>query len=123
MINIYFFYTREKTLKGFKVEGHSNFFRRLEYKIKKIIFKKGMVHSRDYICSAVSAVSYMTVIGLADICKKKVSYKVNDTGFMECYLKEKPDKESNIIFKTLLKTLNRIDKEYPGHLIINMEEK
>ncbi len=123
MINIYFFYTKTKTLKGFEIKGHSHFFKKLGYKIKRFIFNNNFVHSKDYICSAVSAVSYMAVIGLADICKKNISYKVNNTGFMECYLKDRPDKQSNIILKMLLETLRKIDEKYPGHLMINLEEE
>lgn len=123
MINICFYHTKDKILNGFKIEGHSNFFKKLVLKIKKKIFKNKRNKPKDYICSAVSSVSYMAMIGLREICKKKVSFKVNDTGFMECYLKEKADNESSIILKTLQETLKKIDKEYPGHLIINMEEE
>ncbi|MBU1078119.1 MAG: ribosomal-processing cysteine protease Prp [Spirochaetes bacterium] len=121
MINIYFFYTGN-TIKGFKITGHSNLFKKLGYRIRKRVFKKISFNNKDYICSAVSAVAYMAVIGLAEECRKKVSYKENDSGFLECRLKEKPDKKSSIIFNSLLRTLDKIKDEYPDNLIIHTEE-
>ena len=122
MINIYFFKSK-KILKGFKIEGHSNLFKGFGLKIKGFFLKKSkIINSKDYICSAVSAVSYMAVIGLVKVCKKKVSFKTDKSGLMECCLKGEPDRQSSLMLDTLLKTLKEIDKEYPGNIIIKSIE-
>ncbi len=120
MINIYFFYTG-KRIYGFKIDGHSNFFKRLGFRIKKSLFKKEILHQKDYICSAVASAAYMAVIGLVEVKNKKIVYKQNDTGFLECRLKEKPDNISDILFESLLRILEKIKDKYPGHLTIKME--
>jgi len=123
MIDICFFYSQSKIIIGFRIYGHSGLFSRLVYKIKKVLSKDKAINSKDYICSAVSAVSYMTIIGLTEICGKKVIYKINDSGFMECFLKEEPDRNSIILMESLKETLNRIDREYPGHMKFHMEDR
>lgn len=120
MINIYFFYTG-KRIYGFRIDGHSSFFKRLGFRIKKSLFKKTTLNQKDYICSAVSSAAYMAVIGLSEVKKKEIFYKQNDTGFLECKLKEKPDNISDVLFESLIKTLEKIKDEYPGHLTIKME--
>ncbi len=121
MINV-FIYNSKNHIEGFKIGGHSGFYKKLGYRIKKIINKK-LVNNKDYICSAVSAVAYMALIGLTEVSNKKLYYKQNSEGFLECRLKEKPDDRSELLFKSFLKSIKRIDKEYPGHIRINLEEK
>lgn len=119
MITVNFFYN-DKKIKGFSITGHSTLYQKLRYKIKKRLVKNKKFHHKDYICSAVSAVAYMAVIGI-DGCGKKLFFKQNDSGFLECQLKERPDKHTEIVFLSLLKTLKGIEKEYPGNIEFNLE--
>lgn len=115
MIRVVFF-PGKKRIEGFAVSGHSRFYQRFLNRLARFLFPRRL--PKDYICSAVSAVSYMTVIGLGNVLKKKVRMKENDTGFLECFLEEKPDESSDILFRSMGKTLERIGRDYPGHLEI-----
>lgn len=115
MIQVHFF-KKDKKIIGFKIEGHSHYYQKLINKIKKKLF--GKVKSKDYICSAVSSVSYMTVLGLHKVLKKRIDYKVNDSGYLECSLKEKADEKSENLFQSFYLALEEIIKEYPGHMTI-----
>ncbi len=102
------FYKRRKNIVGFKGEGHSELKRRKDQK--------------DYICSAISAVMYMAVIGLGEVLKKKIEYKEGESGFLLCKLKEEGSEETEVIFETLIKTLEKIEREYKGNIKINYKE-
>jgi len=118
MIKVFFF-RENKYIKGFEIKGHSNFYKSL---LNKVLLKFG-IKRKDYICSAVSAISYMTVIGLSKVLKKDIEYKEENNGHLICKLRKKPDNESENLFKTFLLTLEEIDKKYPNNINIEWRWK
>ncbi len=117
MIKVLFFIKNNRII-GYKISGHSEF-----YKKRNIIKKILKIDEKDYICSAVSAVSYMNVIAFKDVLKKGFVYKEEKKGKVEFFLKDKPDKDSDIILKSFKRTLEYINKEYPDNIEILMEDK
>lgn len=113
MIYIKFYKHRDKT-EGFEIKGHSNLYNKLWHKIAN----RFKIKKKDYICSAVSAVAYMTVINLNKVLKKRIRFDTKNSGFMKCELLDKPDKETENIFRAFELTLQEIDKEYPGNIKI-----
>ncbi|MDD5065463.1 MAG: ribosomal-processing cysteine protease Prp [bacterium] len=116
MIHADFIYHRQKII-GFKITGHSDLYRGIKGRLRYLFLKS--TGQKDYICSAVSAVSYMTVIGLGRIEGRRIEFRTDEAGFMECKLKDKPDGKSELLFRTLLRTLEEMIREYPGHIDIS----
>ncbi|MBN1898860.1 MAG: ribosomal-processing cysteine protease Prp [Spirochaetes bacterium] len=114
MIEVTFF-RKKKRFSGFEIKGHSHFYDKW---VNKMIRAMG-IRQKDYICSAVSAVAYMAVIGLKKVGKKKVKYKTGHSGFMLCCLDQDPDSKTDLLFETLRMSLVEIDKEYPGNIRIH----
>ncbi len=119
MINVVF-YTKKDYIIGYKIEGHSDYYKRLSVKIRR--FFKGN-NEKDVICASVSSAAYMAAVGLKEVLKRTIFYRENSFGFMELYLKDESDKESEIIFRSLKTILEKIEKEYKGNIIIRTEEK
>ncbi len=110
------FYTHKGKIKGFEIKGHSNLYNKFWYKI----LKKLGIRKKDYICSAVSAIAYMTVIGLSKVLKNEINFNVNKSGYMKCELLTQPGRESEKFFKTFKLSLLEIEKEYPGNIKVNI---
>ena len=122
MISVFFFKKNNKII-GFKINGHSAFYKQIKYKLQNLFYKKRkLFNKKDYICSAVSSISYMTIIGLKEIQKKKIDFQINNSGFMECILKEPSDNNSEMVFKMFYTTLKEIDKEYPENITIKIDK-
>jgi uncharacterized protein YsxB (DUF464 family) len=119
MIQVRFFY-RKNRIQGFQIQGHSGLFGRVWNRIVRKLSGRRARH-KDYICSAVSAVSYMAVIGLSRVLGKKLSYRENSSGFLECSLEQEPEEGTEVLFRSLEESLGQISRDYPGH--IRMENK
>lgn len=114
MVKILFF-RKGKYIKGFEISGHSNFYKK---PVNRILLKLGIKH-KDYICSAISSMAYMTVIGIKEILRKEIEFKEEESGYMKCILKSEPDKESNNLLRTFELSLKHIENEYPGNIQIS----
>lgn len=110
------FFQEEDKIRGFTITGHSGFYQRILNRTAFFLFRRKA--PKDYICSAVSAASYMAVVGLGNVLKKKIRMKENQTGFLECFLAGRPDASSDVLFRSLKKTLELISRDYPGHIEI-----
>lgn len=105
MIKIFIFKEEEKIV-GFQIKGHSGY----------------EEQGKDIVCSGVSSVSQMALVGLTEVLNLKVESEMKD-GFLTVYLEEKD--VSNIsaqaILSSMEKTLEDITKNYAR--FVKMEVK
>ncbi len=102
MIKIYIF-KDDKFINGFQVKGHSRF----------------AESGKDIVCSAVSAVTQMTVKGLDEVLGLKTNLTIED-GYLQVLLDENR-LDAQVLMLTLEKTLEDIQNQYPK--FVKMEVK
>ena len=80
----------------------------------------------DIICSAISTSLHMTLIGIQEVLKLKVDFKLND-GFLDVDLKnisQNTFTEINILTETMVLFLKELAKQYPKYIrLVEKEEK
>ena len=95
---------------GYKASGHSGY----------------SEQGSDIICSAISTSLQMTLIGIQEVLKLKVDFKIND-GFLDVDLKNiSLDKQTqtNIITETMAIFLKELTKQYPKYIrLVEKEDK
>ena len=95
---------------GYKASGHSGY----------------SEQGSDIICSAISTSLQMTLIGIQEVLKLKVDFKIND-GFLDVDLKNiSLDKltQTNILTETMAIFLKELTKQYPKYIrLVEKEEK
>ena len=95
---------------GYKASGHSGY----------------SEQGSDIICSAISTSLQMTLIGIQEILKLKVDFKIND-GFLDVDLKNiSLDKltQTNILTETMAIFLKELTKQYPKYIrLVEKEDK
>ena len=95
---------------GYKASGHSGY----------------SEQGSDIICSAISTSLQMTLIGIQEILKLKVDFKIND-GFLDVDLKNiSQDKltQTNILTETMAIFLKELTKQYPKYIrLVEKEDK
>ena len=101
-------------------------------KNSNIIGYKASGHSRyseqgsDIICSAISTSLQMTLIGIQEVLKLKVDFKIND-GFLDVDLKNiSQDKltQTNILTEAMAIFLKELTKQYPKYIrLVEKEDK
>ena len=95
---------------GYKASGHSGY----------------SEQGSDIICSAISTSLQMTLIGIQEILKLKVNFKIND-GFLDVDLKNiSQDKltQTNILTEAMAIFLKELTKQYPKYIrLVEKEEK
>ena len=95
---------------GYKASGHSGY----------------SEQGSDIICSAISTSLQMTLIGIQEVLKLKVDFKIND-GFLDVDLKNiSQDKltQTNILTKAMAIFLKELTKQYPKYIrLVEKEEK
>ena len=95
---------------GYKASGHSGY----------------SEQGSDIICSAISTSLQMTLIGIQEILKLKVDFKIND-GFLDVDLKNiSQDKltQTNILTEAMAIFLKELTKQYPKYIrLVEKEEK
>ena len=78
------------------------------------------------ICSAISTSLQMTLIGIQEVLKLKVDFKIND-GFLDVDLKNiSLDKltQTNILTETMAIFLKELTKQYPKYIrLVEKEDK
>lgn len=95
---------------GYKVSGHSGY----------------SEQGSDIICSAISTSLQMTLIGIQEVLKLKVDFKIND-GFLDVDLKNiSLDKltQTNILTEAMAIFLKELTKQYPKYIrLVEKEDK
>ena len=95
---------------GYKASGHSGY----------------SEQGSDIICSAISTSLQMTLIGIQEILKLKVDFKIND-GVLDVDLKNiSQDKltQTNILTEAMAMFLKELTKQYPKYIrLVEKEDK
>lgn len=95
---------------GYKASGHSGY----------------SEQGSDIICSAISTSLQMTLIGIQEVLKLKVNFKIND-GFLDVDLKNiSQDKltQTNILTEAMAIFLKELTKQYPKYIrLVEKEDK
>ena len=95
---------------GYKASGHSGY----------------SEQGSDIICSAISTSLQMTLIGIQEVLKLKVDFKIND-GFLDVDLKNiSQDKltQTNILTEVMAIFLKELTKQYPKYIrLVEKEDK
>ena len=95
---------------GYKASGHSGY----------------SEQGSDIICSAISTSLQMTLIGVQEVLKLKVDFKIND-GFLDVDLKNiSQDKltQTNILTEAMAIFLKELTKQYPKYIrLVEKEDK
>ena len=95
---------------GYKASGHSGY----------------SEQGSDIICSAISTSLQMTLIGIKEVLKLKVDFKIND-GFLDVDLKNiSQDKltQTNILTEAMAIFLKELTKQYPKYIrLVEKEDK
>ena len=95
---------------GYKASGHSGY----------------SEQGSDIICSAISTSLQMTLIGIQEVLKLKVDFKIND-GFLDVDLKIiSLDKltQTNILTEAMAIFLKELTKQYPKYIrLVEKEDK
>jgi len=80
----------------------------------------------DIICSAVSALTQTTVMGLVKVAQIPAGYDISDDGSLHCILgkdaTETQCKDAQLLFNTLSAGLHAVDQSYPGYLKFRNKE-
>lgn len=99
-------YKSKSHIVGFEISGHTGY----------------AEEGSDIVCSAVSSMSQMVVVGIKDVLKLNAFVEISD-GYLKLKLSEK-DIENNfaeVLLKSLEKSLKEIVKEYGNY--VKMEVK
>ena len=95
---------------GYKASGHSGY----------------SEQGSDIICSAISTSLQMTLIGIQEVLKLKVDFKIND-GFLDVDLKNISQNKltlTNILTESMAIFLKELTKQYPKYIrLVEKEEK
>lgn len=95
---------------GYKASGHSGY----------------SEQGSDIICSAISTSLQMTLIGIQEILKLKVDFKIND-GFLDVDLKNISQNkltQTNILTEAMAMFLKELTKQYPKYIrLVEKEDK
>ena len=95
---------------GYKASGHSGY----------------SEQGSDIICSAISTSLQMTLIGIQEILKLKVDFKIND-GFLDVDLKNISQSkltQTNILTEAMAIFLKELTKQYPKYIrLVEKEDK
>ncbi len=76
----------------------------------------------DIVCSALSAVSYMTANGIENVCGVKIGYETGD-GYLylvlPCDIDGEKQKSVNVLFESMYLFLNDLQKQYSDCISIS----
>ena len=103
-------FRKNSNIIGYKASGHSGY----------------SEQGSDIICSAISTSLQMTLIGIQEVLKLKVDFKIND-GFLDVDLKNiRQDKltQTNILTEAMAIFLKELTKQYPKYIrLVEKEDK
>ena len=98
-----------KHIYGFSADGHSGY----------------AEEGSDIVCSAVSALTQTTLLGIIQTVGAEAVYKIDERGSIECRLTEKnPDKleKSELLIKVMYEGLCNIKESYGKYLSVAERE-
>lgn len=73
---------------------------------------------KDIVCSAVSSITQTTLLGLNEILKKDIDFEQDvSLGFLKVMVNN-PDRDSDLIIKTMTLALERLEKIYPKNISV-----
>lgn len=105
MIQVDIFY-QESGIKGFTVTGHAGY----------------APSGEDIVCAAVSVLTQTALLGLNDYLHSKPQWKIDDQGFLECWLAQGmtagDEEKSQVILHTMELGLLNIQQSYEQYLTI-----
>ncbi|SCY15321.1 ribosomal-processing cysteine protease Prp [Alkaliphilus peptidifermentans] len=82
-------------------------------------------HGEDIVCAAVSVLGQTTIIGLHEILKIDIEFKINN-GFLQCKIPKnitvKQRQEANILLETMVMGLKNIKLGYSEYIDIHDKE-
>ena len=104
------FYKRNERLTGFHIKGHSGY----------------SEAGSDIVCSAVSAIAQTTLLGLIEIIKPEMDYKIDQEGEIDCIIHDKTNESAQTRAELLIDTmrlgLESIKQNYGKYLSISERE-
>ncbi|MEG0772359.1 ribosomal-processing cysteine protease Prp [Clostridium sp.] len=104
------FYKKSSKFIGFKLYGHAAP-RELDLDV-------------DLTCAAISAISQTTLIGILEVLKIDVTYKIED-GFLNLTLQNQSDNDierCQVLLETMLLGLKSIEITYSDYIKVELEE-
>ena len=103
-------FRKNGSIVGYKASGHSGY----------------SEQGSDIICSAISTSLQMTLIGIQEVLKLKVDFKIND-GFLDVDLKNISQSkltQTNILTEAMVIFLKELTKQYPKYIrLVEKEDK
>ena len=100
------FFQRGALLAGVSIAGHAGYAQA----------------GRDIVCSAISAVSHMTALGLCEVMGLRVQAEAAD-GDVQILVDEADLTAAQPMLRTLEKELQAIHDQYPDHIRIGYQER
>jgi len=96
-------------LRGFEAQGHAGF----------------AEHGQDIVCSAVSALTQATWLGLEQVACARVAAEADETaGHMRVLIGEepgsKPYEAAQVLLETLRLAVTALGRAYPGHVSLKV---
>lgn len=106
MINVTVYYKPSEQVKGYVIQGHA-----------------GMAEAGyDLVCASVSAIAQTALLGLDKHLNGRCEWRIEDDGFLECWLPDGIGKEESIFAQVIIETmvlgLKSIEKEYGQYLAV-----
>ena len=99
-------FKKKDRISGFEISGHTGY----------------AEEGSDIVCSAVSSVSQMALLGIKDVLKLNVFFEISD-GFLKLSLGKNVENESaQVLLKSMEKSLREIQKEYGNYVKLEVKE-
>lgn len=93
-------------ISGFEISGHTGY----------------AEEGSDIVCSAVSSVSQMALLGIKDVLKLNIFFEISD-GFLKLSLGKNVENESaQVLLKSMEKSLREIQREYGNYVKLEVKE-
>ena len=104
------FYKRNGKHAGFHIKGHSGY----------------SEAGSDIVCSAVSAIAQTTLLGLIEIVKPEMDYKIDQEGEIDCIIHKETNEgalmRAELLIDTMRLGLESIKQNYGKYLSISERE-
>lgn len=99
-------FKKKDRISGFEISGHTGY----------------AEEGSDIVCSAVSSVSQMALLGIKDVLKLNIFFEISD-GFLKLSLGENVENESaQVLLKSMEKSLREIQREYGNYVKLEVKE-
>ena len=99
-------FKKKDRISGFEISGHTGY----------------AEEGSDIVCSAVSSVSQMALLGIKDVLKLNIFFEISD-GFLKLSLGKNVENESaQVLLKSMEKSVREIQKEYGNYVKLEVKE-